>query len=126
MTMKKPISNMDALDALADEAARFELEEGKPTAESRAAVARYRTQIDDRLAAMRRADLDRLGSVRVEHRPIRRDLLGLGRDALMARLEQLQERFPALGFAHRKLTNVTDDDLRTMIEDAESATGKVS
>ncbi len=124
--MKTKIDSMEILDALADEAARYEVEEGKPTAESRAAAARYRMLIDDRLAAMRRADLERLGAVGVERRAIRTDLLALAREALIARLEKLQARFPALGFAHRNFTGVSDDDLRTMIEDAESAMERVS
>ncbi|MCX5747969.1 MAG: hypothetical protein NT062_36370 [Proteobacteria bacterium] len=124
--MKKTIDSMNILDALADEAARYEVEEGKPTAESRAATTRYRGFIDDRLAAMRRAELEQLGPVHVERHAIRPDLLALLRDALVARLVGLQERFPALGFAHRNLTDVTDDDLRTMIQDAEAATEDLS
>lgn len=123
---KKNTSSLDILDALADEAARYEVEEGKPTAESWAAASRYRTMIDDRLSAMRRAELDQLGPVRIERQPIRADLLELARDALIARLISLQERYPALGFSHSKLKKITDDDLRTMIQDAEAAMEKVS
>ena len=119
-------NSMEILDALADEAARYEVEEGKPTAESWAAATRYRAMIDDRLSAERRAELERLGPVRMERQPIRADLLGLARDALLARLFGLQERYPALGFSHSKLKNITDDDLRTMIQDAEAAMEKVS
>lgn len=122
----KTNNNMNILDALADEAARYEVEEGKPTPESRAATIHYRGLIDDRLAAMRRAELEQLGPVHVERRAIRSDLLTLTRDALIAWLMKLEAKFPALGFAHRNLTDVTDDDLRTMIEDAETVMGKVS
>jgi hypothetical protein len=119
-------NSMDILDALADEAARYEVEEGKPTAESWAAASRYRAMIDDKLSAMRRAELEKLGPVHIERQPIRADLLGLARDALISRLVSLQERYPALGFSHSKLKKITDDDLRTMIQDAESAMEKVS
>ena len=46
--------------------------------------------------------------------------------ALLAVLEALKQTTPTLGFAHRDLAEVTDDDLRTMIEDAEWSMGKVS
>ncbi|HEU0029899.1 MAG TPA: hypothetical protein VFQ53_04645 [Kofleriaceae bacterium] len=124
--MKNKIDSMEILDALADAAARHEVEHGEPTVESRAAAARIRGFIDERLAAMRRTDLEDLGPVGVERRAIRPDLLGLARDALVARLECLAERFPALGFAHRNFRGVSDDDLRTMIEDAEAAMEHVS
>lgn len=118
--MKESTRNMRILDALADEAANYELEFGAPTKESRAAAARYESVISDRLAAMRRADLERV-RVNTERRPIRRSLLAMGRDALLAQLAKLEQLSPTLGFAHRDLTHVTDDDLRTMIDDAEGA-----
>jgi|GEM_PF-5538536 len=124
--MKTKIDSMEILDALADEAARYEVEEGKPTAQSLAAASRYRGFIDDRLAAMRRADLDTLGPSQIERRSLRDDLLALGRDALISRLSGLYDRYPALGFAHRNLKDITDDDLRAMIQDAESAMEHVS
>lgn len=124
--MKTKIDSVEMLDALADEAARYEVEEGKPTVESLAAATRYRTFIDDRLAAMRRADLDALGSHQIERRGLRADLLALGRDALISRLSGMYDRYPVLGFAHRSLKDITDDDLRAMIQDAESAMEHVS
>lgn len=124
--MKTKFDSMKMLDALADEAARYEVEEGKPTAASLAAAGRYRAFIDDRLAAMRRAELAALGAPQVERRALRADLLALGRDALIARLSGLYDSYPALGFAHRGLTDITDDDLRAMIQDAESAMEHVS
>ena len=113
-------NSMDLLDALADEAARYEVEEGTPTAHSRRAAVRLRGAIDDRLAALRRRDLEHMGTVLVERRPIRPDLRTLVREKLVDRLLGLELRRPALGFAYRNLTNVSDDDLRTMIEDAEA------
>ena len=118
--MKESTRNMKALDALVDEAVHYELEFGAPTKESRSAAARYGSVISDRLAEMRRADLARV-RVNTERRPIRKSLLAMGRDALLAQLAKLQEASPVLAFAHRDLTHVTDDDLRTMIDDAEGA-----
>lgn len=124
--MKKALSSIEVLDAIADEAARYELEEGKPTRASRAAVARYRGFIDNQLAAMRRDDLAKLGTVGIERREIRSDLLGMARDALVARVLEYRQHGYAQGFAHRKLTGVSDDDLRTMIQDIEAAMEKLS
>jgi hypothetical protein len=126
MTMKKPLSSIEVLDALADAAARYEMEEGKPTRASRAAAARYRTHIDNQLAAMRRQDLAKLGAVRIERREIRPDLLAMARDALVARVLTYQQQGYAQGFAHRKLTSISDDDLRTMIQDIETAMENLS
>jgi hypothetical protein len=126
MIMKRPLSSIEALDALADEAARYELEEGKPTRQSRAAAARYRSILDNHLAAMRREDLAKLGAVRIERSEIRPDLLGMARDALVARVLAYQQQGYAQGFAHRKLTSISDDDLRTMIQDIETAMEKLS
>ena len=112
--------NWDILDALADEAARYEAEEGEATRESRAAALRYRGIIDDRLAAMRRADLDELEPAQIARGSIRPDLLAMTRDRLVAYIRRLQDQQPSLGFAHRSLRDVSDDDLRTMIEDIES------
>src|SRR5262249_19234915 len=121
--MKKAIDSLQLLDALADEAARYEVEEGKPTRESRAAAARYRALIDERLAAMRRKDLEQLGDVHIEGREIRPDLKPLGRDALIARLLGYPKQGLAVAFAHRNLKDISDDDLRTMIQDIEASLG---
>lgn len=109
--------HLDVLDALADAAVEVELAEGRPTKESRAAAARCYAVVTDRLAEMRRAELARLGELVIERRPIRSSLMVMARDALIAELSRLGEAHPKLGFAHQKLSTVTDDDLRTMIED---------
>ena len=110
----------DILDALADEAARYEADEGKPTLTSRAAARRYRAFVDDRLAALGRAELEQHAPARVTQPAIRPDLLAMTRDKLLAYIRRLQDQQPGLGFAHRSLVDVSDDDLRTMIEDIES------
>ena len=117
--MKTPTKNMNLLDRLADEAAGYELEFGTPTKESRAAAQRYGGAITDRLAEMRRADLANIETP-ARKRPVSKSLLAMGRDALIARLNQLFES-PQLAVVHQDLSHVTDDDLRTMIDDAENA-----
>lgn len=124
--MYKMNKSIDVLDALADAAALAEEEHGRPTPQSRAAAKRYQALVNDKLAEMRRAELARNVIAKVERRPIRESLLALPREALLAVLDALKQTTPTLGFAHRDLTEVTDDDLRTMIEDAEWSMGKVS
>lgn len=116
--MKNPMNkHLATLEALADAAVAVELEEGVPDKDSRAAGARYHALVSDRLGEMRRAELARIAEPSRERRPIRPALLGMVRDALVAEYARLKASHPELGFAHRKLSEITDDDLRTMIED---------
>jgi hypothetical protein len=117
--MRKHSKNLDVLDALADAAARDEEENGRSTPASRAAAQRYQALISDKLAEMRRAELDRHGAAKVERKTIPDWLLVMPRAALEALLETMKQACPSLGFAHRNLREVTDDDLRTMIQDAQ-------
>jgi hypothetical protein len=120
MKMKESTRNMRILDALADQAAHYELEFGAPTKESRAAGARYAAVASDLLAKKRREDLERV-AITTERRPIRKSLLAMGRDALLAQIAKLEAGAPMLAFAYQDLTHVSDDDLRTMVDDAEWA-----
>lgn len=121
--MKKATKHIDVLEALADAAARSEEDDGRPTPASRAAASRYQALISDKMAEMRRAELDRHGPAIVERKPIPDWLLAMPRAALETMLAALRESCPSLGFAHRNLTEVTDDDLRTMIQDAQWTLG---
>ncbi|MFT3693831.1 MAG: hypothetical protein QM831_11860 [Kofleriaceae bacterium] len=121
--MKNSTRNLKLLDALADEAASYELEFGSSTPESRAAAARYSNFVSERLAQQRREDLEHV-TVNKLRRPIRRSLLAMGRAALLELLSKLEATSPTLSFAHQDLTHVSDDDLRTMIDDAETAMGR--
>ncbi|MBV8758622.1 MAG: hypothetical protein JO257_15150 [Deltaproteobacteria bacterium] len=116
--MKKPMNkHLITLEALADAAVAVELEEGVPDKESRAAAAKYHALVSDRLGEMRRAELARIAQPSRERRTIRPALLAMARDALVAEYARLKSAHPNLGFAHRKLAEITDDDLRTMLED---------
>lgn len=116
--MKKPMNkHLATLEAIADAAVAVELEEGVPDKESRVAAARYHAIVSDRLGEMRRAELARIAEPSRERRAIRPALLAMARDALVAEYARLKAAHPELGFAHRKLAEITDDDLRTMIED---------
>ncbi|MGE3460054.1 MAG: hypothetical protein AB7O24_33395 [Kofleriaceae bacterium] len=79
--------------------------------------------MSDKMAELRRAELDRHGPAVVERKPIPESLLAMGRSALDAMMSALCESDPSLGFAYRNLTEITDDDLRTMIQDAQWTLG---
>ena len=115
--MKKMNKHLATLEALADAAVAVELEEGVPDRESRAAANRYHALVTDKLAEMRRAELAQIAEPSRERRTVRASLLGMARDALVAEYARLKAAHPQFGFAHRKLAEITDDDLRTMIED---------
>jgi len=121
--MKRATKHIDVLEALADAAARSEEEDGRSTPASRSAALRYRSIVSDKLAEMRRAELDRHGPATVERKTIPEWLLAMPRAALETMLAAMRESCPSLGFAHRNLTEVTDDDLRTMIQDAQWTMG---
>jgi hypothetical protein len=121
--MKNSPKHISVLESLADAAARSEEDEGRPTPASRAAARRYQAIISDKLAEMRRAELERHGPATVERAPIPGWLLAMPRAALETMLRAMCDSSPSLGFAHRNLTEVTDDDLRTMIQDAQWTLG---
>lgn len=117
--MKNTNKHFDVLEALADAAARVEENEGRSTPASRAAAKRYQAFVANRMDDMRRAELRRHGVPVVARRTIPEWLRAMSRAALEATLEAMRTACPTLGFAHRNLTEVTDDDLRTMIQDAQ-------
>jgi hypothetical protein len=57
---------------------------------------------------------------------VRPSILAMGRNAMEARFDQLFATHPDAVFAHRDLTALTDDDLRTALEDAESLVERLS
>ena len=115
--MRKMNKHLATLEALADAAVAVELEEGMPDRESHAAANRYHALVTDRLAEMRRAELAQIAKPSRERRSVRPGVLAMAHDALVAEYARLKTAYPELGFAHRKLSGITDDDLRTMIED---------
>ena len=123
--MKNHKKHLDTLEALADAAVAVELAEGRPDKESRAAAMTYHALVHDRLAAMRRAELAQIEPI-VERRAVRPELMAMARDALVAEYARLKAAYPALAFAHRKLEAITDDDLRSMIEDIYWSVERVS
>ena len=73
----------------------------------------------ERSAAMRRAEVARR-PVRTVSGDVRPSILAMARDAVFARLRDLWTMHPELQLAHRDCTGMSDDDLRSALEDAES------
>ncbi len=112
----KPI---DALDALYEALALQAEEHGSATPEDREWAARMRARTMDKLAAHRRALVPDVQPTKA--RPIRAEFLAMSRDALLARFEEISRRVVGgIQVAHRHLTDLTDDDLRRVLETLES------
>ena len=69
------------------------------------------------VAARRRADLARRPS-NVVSGAIRPSILAMARAHVRAQLDALCAQHPTLAFCYRELETVTDDDLRSALEDA--------
>ena len=86
--------------------------------------------IQRRAAALVRFGHDRIGQLRREElaaRPsnvvvgaIRESIRKLSRSEVIAKLSALWTAHPQMQFAHRECEEMTDDDLRSALEDAES------
>jgi hypothetical protein len=116
MTTEKPDPNLEILDAIYHEAALEEAEHGKGTAEDPRFAREMSTRVQARLAELRRNLVPATAPV-AKARPIRPSLLALGRDALVAKLNELTRRLgPSVQYAHRKLEGLSDDDLRRLVD----------
>lgn len=73
----------------------------------------------ERIAEMRRADLAARPS-NVVLGAIRESIRKLSRAEVIAKLSALWAVHPEMQFAHRECEEMTDDDLRSALEDAES------
>jgi hypothetical protein len=119
--MKNHDKNLRILDAVYHEIALIDAEEGPVTPELRRDVDAIMAYTQGRLAEMKRAERRQLSSVPASIAPIvRPSILAMTRDAIMARLAALYAAQPCAGLAHRDLARMTDDDLRTALEDAEA------
>ncbi len=73
----------------------------------------------ERLAHMRREDRARRPS-NIVSGAIRAAILAMTPTAVLARLSELGRIYPEMHFAHRDFTHLSDEDLRSALEDAES------
>jgi hypothetical protein len=108
--------DIDALDAILTEAALAESEEGEITARDRQWADALRARTTARLAELRR-NLVPTDAARSPGRPIRPSLQALERDALLALSNRvIAQRGGGLQIAYRHLTELSDDDLRRLLE----------
>lgn len=113
----KPI---DALDAMYEDLARYAEEHGTDTPKDKAWASHMRARTMEKLAAMRRNLVPDVAPIKP--RAIRPELLAMTRDALLARFEEISRRMGGgVQVAHRHLKDLTDDDLRRVLETLESA-----
>lgn len=116
MSPNEPDKNIEILDALYEEAAIDAAENGKSTPEDKKWAREMSKRVQARLAELRR-NLVPGNAAAVKARPIRPSLLALGRDALIAKLNELTARLgPNVQYAHRNLEGLSDDDLRRLID----------
>jgi len=112
MTKDKSI---EILDEIFHDAAVAEAEQGKATPEDQRWAREVRTKVQARLAEMRRS-LTPADAPIEKAKPIPARLYELGRDALLAKLAEITTRMGGtVQIAHRKLTTLSDDDLRRLI-----------
>jgi hypothetical protein len=110
------------LDAVFHEAALIEADEGPVTLELRRDVDAIMAYTRQRLAELRRAEIRRATAERsiTAAAPARPSIVVMTRDAILARLAALCTNHRGAVFAHRDFAEMTDEDLRTALEDAES------
>lgn len=81
-----------------------------------------RTEARQFVLGMRARVLEKQRADRAQSRAgrIRRSILEMAREAMERRFGNLLVAYPDAVFAHRDLTEMSDDDLRSALEDAES------
>jgi len=108
--------NVEILDAIYEEAALEAAENGKTAPEDRPWAREVGKRVQARLAELRRNLVPAAAPV-AQAKPIRPSLLALGRDALVAKLDELIARLgTSVQYAHRNLEGLSDDDLRRLID----------
>ena len=113
--------NLEILDAIYNDAALVEAEHGKSTPEDAQWARNVRSNVQARLAEMRR-NLTPAAAAPKKAKPIRASLIAMGRDALVERLTQLTQKMGgAVQYAHRHLAELSDDDLRRLIDTLDPA-----
>lgn len=114
--MPNTMNAADALDAIIHDAAMRAADEGVSTLAERDADERVAAMLHTQIAALRRSRLPVAEPPR-KAGPVRPSLLALTREMLLARLAAVTT---ALGgsvqYAHRNLDELTDDDLRRLVD----------
>lgn len=112
----KPV---DALDAMYEDLALHAAEAGTATPADRAWATNMRERVMERLAAHRRALVPDVVPRRAP--PIRPSIVAMSREALLAAIDGITRRMGgAVQIAHRHLKDLSDDDLRRVLETLET------
>jgi len=104
--------NLRMYEALAHEAAMDAAARRELTPELRAMSRRLHASVHKRLDALDRADKQR--------RAVRAEIVAMDRPSLLQRLGELLSSQPRAVFAFRDYERMSDDDLRSALEDAQS------
>ena len=113
--------DVKAFEAVAHEVAVTASENVKMTPELRREARVLVDFAQDQIAAMRRAE--RKHQV-VTSGSVRSSILVMARDAILARLGEICAAHPQVVLAHRNFETMSDDDLRSALEDAEATIGR--
>jgi hypothetical protein len=107
--------SIEILDAIYQEAA-LDAIDGKATADDRRWAEGVSKRVQSRLAELRR-NLVPAAAPLAKAKPVRSSLIAMGRDALLAKLDELTRRLgPSVRYAHRNLDGLSDDDLRRLVD----------
>jgi hypothetical protein len=109
--------SIDAFDAIIRDAAELDAEDpSNITDEDRVWADGMRARMKARFAARRRSLMPPNDEPTVGG-PIRPSILAMGRDALLATVHEIARRMGGqMQIANRKLTQLSDDDLRRLVE----------
>lgn len=110
--------NVRLYEALAHEAAMDAAERRELTPDQREVSRRMLAFAHARLADMDRADTNKCRNVRPA-------ILAMERPSMLSRLAAIFTAQPGAVFAYRDFERLSDDDLRTALEDAESMLERV-
>lgn len=123
--MKKQANNARTLDIITREVGMLELEDPKVTAEERRWADGVVSSMNARIAEYRRERLPKTAPPIKKAEPIGKRLLEMPRAALEALFASLVDKWgPQAQFAHRHLDELSDNDLRRMIQRIEKHTTK--
>ena len=116
MTTTNQDKQLEILDAIYEDAALVDAEHGKSTPADQKWAREIRSNVHARLAEMRR-NLMPAAAPAKKAKPISASLLAMGRAALERLLERLTEKMGGgVQYAHRHLGELSDDDLRRLID----------
>jgi|GEM_PF-2070824 len=122
--MTRDEKDLKAFEAVAHAVAKTEAENVRMTPELNREAQLLVDFARDRIAEMRREER-REKSGPIVSAAVRPSILELTRDAIIARLGEIFRAHPQVVLAHRDFTELSDDDLRSALEDAEALVARV-